>query len=67
MNHTSQAVNDLKIAAEKLVNHPDAYYDLALALVATQAKEPALTALDRALKLNPRYTEAQNLTLKLRR
>ena len=61
------AVNDLKLAAEKLPDRPDIHYHFALALEADHKTKAALDSANRALKIAPNYADARELSEKLRR
>jgi tetratricopeptide (TPR) repeat protein len=67
LNHATQAVADLRFAAQHLPNRPEVFYHLALALDADHKSRDALVAAQRALTLAPAYTDARNLTQRLRR
>ena len=56
LKHPAQAVDDLRFAAQRLPQHPEVFYHLALALDADHKAGPAREAAERALRLAPRTT-----------
>lgn len=67
LRHPGPAVADLQFAAEKLPDRADVFYQLALALDASQKSSDARQAADRAATLAPGWAEALELSQKLRR
>ena len=69
LNKNAEAISDLKLAAETLVNRPDVYYDLARAFeIASPAyKAEALQAAQRAEALAPGWADARDLSARLMR
>ena len=67
LNHPTHAVADLRIAAHRLPNRSDAFYNLALALKADHKSSDALAAARQALALAPNDPLARTLTEQLRR
>ncbi len=67
LHHLPDAVEDFRFAAEKLPNRPDAFYQLALALSASQKRGDAIKAAEKAVILAPEWAKAQELSQQLRR
>ena len=67
LHHAPQAIVDCRIAARQLPGRADVHYQLALALDAAHLQAEALKAAETALRLSPNYTEARNLSERLRR
>ena len=67
LHHLKLAVDDLKFAVEKLPNHPDIHYHLALALAAENDTKGAIASAEQALKLAPGFADAKTLRGKLLR
>ncbi len=67
LKRVAPALSDLKLASEKLPDRPDVHYHLALALQADHKTKAAIEANEHALKLDPNYVEARELSKGLRR
>lgn len=67
LKNTAQAVEDLTFASDKMPEKPEVFYGLALALDAAKKKSDAIKAVDKATTLAPGWSEARELSEKLRR
>ncbi len=67
LRQVKPAVDDLKFAADRLPERPDVFFALALALEAAARQPDALKAAETASKLAPEWSEARELSAKLRR
>ena len=67
LKNTSQAVEDLTFASERMAQKPEVFFELALALEASKKRTDALKAADKATTLAPNWAEARELSAKLRR
>jgi tetratricopeptide (TPR) repeat protein len=65
LRHISQAVADFRVAAIRLPDRADIYYQLALALEADHKPADALRAAEQALRLAPEFTDARGLSQRL--
>jgi tetratricopeptide (TPR) repeat protein len=67
LHHISEAIADLRAAAQRLPDRPDIYYHLALALEADHKQADAQSAADQALRLAPTNSAVRQLSERLRR
>jgi len=65
LRHFPQAIDDLRIAASRLANRPDVYYQLALALEADHRPADAFRAAEQAVRLAPDFADARGLSQRL--
>jgi tetratricopeptide (TPR) repeat protein len=65
LRHFPQAIEDFRAAASRLLNRPDLYYHLALALEADHKPADALRAAEQALRLAPDFADARGLSQRL--
>lgn len=67
LGHLDAAIEDLRIASDRLPQRADVYYDLALALERASRYDDARQAADRALTLAPDFAGARDLSRRLKR
>ena len=67
LRHIPEAIADLKVAADRLPDRPDIYYNLALALEAGQQPADARSAAQQALRLAPMDAAVRQLSERLMR
>jgi tetratricopeptide (TPR) repeat protein len=65
LRHFPRAIEDLEMAARRLPNRPDVYYQLALALEASRRPADAFRAALQAVRLAPDFADARALSQRL--